>query len=438
MPHWVRMNFTNLLLVGVLAGSMGGAVAQDALPDRSGLLETEEGLLSRLQRCAFDFFWYEAHPETGLVKDRAGNDRGDDYTVASVASTGFGLASLAIGVEHDWISRDQARERALLTLRFVRDKLEEKEGWLYHFVDWKTGQRVWTCEVSSIDTALFLAGALLAGENLGGSVEDLAEEIYRRVNFRWMLTDGGERPEEKLLGHGWKPESGHLRSRWDSYSEHLILNLLAIGSPTHPIPGSCWDAWSRNIGEYKGFRTFACGPLFTHQYSQAFVDFRGLRDRGGHDYFESAVAATRANRQFCIDQAARFKTYGVNVWGLSACDVPGGGYRAYGAPPGRAVHDGTVAPWSTVAAVCFTPDAARAAVQEMHERFPGLWGRYGFGNSFNLDRNWFARDVIGIDLGAAILLIENHRSGMPWRTFMKLSCVQAGMKRAGLSREAVP
>lgn len=417
-------------LIVLLCGSLSPNAFSDQFAP-AAVAARSSVVLNQLQRAAFDFFWFEAHPTTGLVKDRAGNHRGDDYPVASIAATGFGLAALPIGVERGWITRTQAEQRAVATLKFVREKLHHERGWLYHFVDRKTGERVWKCEISSIDTALFLAGALLAGEYFGGEVKLLANSIYRRVDFQWMLTDGGTRPDEKLLGHGWKPETGFLKSRWDNYSEHLLLNLLAIGSPTHPIPASCWEAWERNTGEYKGFKTFKCGPLFTHQYSQAFIDFRGKRDRSGFDYFESAVQATKANRQFCMDQAATYKTYGSNVWGLSACDRPGGGYEAYGAPPARAVHDGTVAPWATVTAVAFTPDLALESVNFMREHFgTRLWGRYGFSDGFNVDKDWYADDVIGIDLGAAILLIENHRTGKPWRWFMGIPEIHAALEKA--------
>lgn len=408
-------------------------------PTLAGANAQPTTLLTNLQRAAFDFFWNEAHPETGLVKDRADNFQKDSYFVASTAATGFGLAALPLGVEHGWISRERAQKRATTTLKFVSQKMTHQCGWLYHFVDYRTGKRVWNCEVSSIDTGLFIAGALLAGEYFGSETKSLARELYRRVDFNWMLTDGGAKPGEKLLCHGWKPETGFLNSRWNNYSEHLFLNLLAMGSPTHPIPAACWEAWERNVGEYKGFKTFATGPLFTHQYSQAFVDFRGRRDTRGFDYFESAVQATLANRQFCLDQSARFKTYGSNVWGLSACDRPGGGYEAYGAPPGVPVHDGTIAPWATAAAVAFAPEAALDAINFMHAQFcQRLWGRYGFSNAFNLDRDWFAADVIGIDLGAAALLIENHLTGKPWQWFTRIPEIQTALKQAFPNKSDAP
>jgi hypothetical protein len=400
----------------------------------SALASEAADLLERLERGAFDFFWNETHPATGLTKDRAGNFREDDYHIASVAATGFGLAALAVGAENGWVARDPAIARAKTTLSFVRDRMEHHRGWLYHFVDWRTGDRAWKCEVSSIDTALLIAGALMAGEYFGGETKAMAEELHRRIDFPWMLTDGGARPGERLIGHGWKPETGFLKSRWDNYSEHLVLNLLALGSPTHPLPAGCWDAWERNRGEYGGFETFACAPLFTHQYSHAFIDFRGKRDRAGFDYFESAVQKTKADRQFCVDQSSKFKTYGPNAWGLSACDAPGGHYKAYGSPPGGAMHDGTISVWSTISAVAFAPDLALQAVEHLDQEHGRLlWGRYGFAGAFNLDENWVAKDVIGIDLGAALLLIENHRSGKPWAWFMKNEAISAGMKKAGFT-----
>jgi hypothetical protein len=394
---------------------------------------SETDVLFELQRKAFDFFWLEANPESGLLKDRAKNHGTDQYDVASIASTGFGLAAIPIAVERGWIPRAHGEARAKLTLQSFAGKLTNEHGWFYHFVNWKTGARVWNCEISSIDTTLLLAGALAAGEYFGGETQSLADSIYRRVDFPWMLTDGGARPDCKTLSMGWRPESGFIKSRWDTYSEHILLQILALGSPTHPIAADTWLAWKRDVGEYKGHKTFACGPLFTHQYSQAFLDLRNRRDSLGHDYFESSIQATLANRQFCIDQSGKFKTYSTNIWGLSACDNPDKSYEAYGAPPGYIHHDGTISPWNTAASVVFTPELVVASVKEMRHSQPRLWGRYGFAGAFNLDREWFAPDVIGIDLGAAVLMIENYRSGQVWSGFMKIPAIQAGLKNAELN-----
>jgi hypothetical protein len=295
---------------------------------------------------------------------------------------------------------------------------------------------MWKCEVSSIDTALLLAGALFIGEFLKGSqVEALAQELYERADFQWMLTDGGARKDEKLIGHGWKPETGFLSSRWRSYSELMILYLLAIGSPTHPIDGSSWEAWKRPVGSYAGYTTFVCGPLFIHQFSHIFVDFRDKRDSLGYDYWASSVNATKANRQFCIDNADKYRNYGENVWGLTACDGPDG-YRAYGAPPAKYanLHDGTVAPYASAASIAFTPELSVSALKCMYGKYFGrLWGRYGFSDAFNIHRDWFGTDVIGIDQGATLLMIENYRSRLIWDHFMRLDPIQRGMDKAGFS-----
>lgn len=394
---------------------------------------SDDALLDEVERRAVAYFWNEADPTTGIVKDRANNFGAADHrTVGSVAATGFGLAALAIGAERGWLERDAAAERVRTTLGFFLDQMPHEHGWFYHFVDIRTGARVWQCEVSSIDTALFLAGALCAGACFAGTdAAELADALYRRTDFAWMLTDGGTRLDSSALCHGWKPETGFLSSRWDSYCELMILYLLAIGSPTRPISDRTWDAWARPVGAYAGFETFRVGPLFVHQFSHAFVDFRGRKDRLGFDYWEASVQATLANRQFCADNAARFRTYAADFWGLSACDGPDG-YRAYSAPPGRAEHDGTVAPLAVVAALPMAPELALRSTRRLRETFGDrLWGAYGFADAFNLDRDWWDADTIGIDVGAALLMVENYRTGFVWKAFGGISAVSDAMARVG-------
>lgn len=383
-----------------------------------------DALLEELQRAAFNFFWFEAHPKTGLIKDRAGNHGPDEYHAASIASTGFGLGALPVAVERGWITHAEGEKRAQTTIRFALEKLKHERGWLYHFLDFRTGERIWNSELSSIDTGLFLTGALTAGEYFGGDTRALARQFYHRIDFNWMRTDGGAKPEELTLSMGWRPETGFIKSRWNDYNEHLVLTLLAIGSPTHGIPAASWKAWKRQTGEYKGHKTFACGPLFTHQYSQAYVDFRDRKDPLGHNYFDSSIQATLANRQFCIDQG-----YPANIWGLSATDKPDGGYDAYGAPPGEAKHDGTISPWNTVASIVFTPEHVLPAIKNLRANHEKLWGRYGFSAAYNLTKKWVAPDIIGIDAGVAILMIENHRTELVWKVFMAIPEVRAALER---------
>ncbi len=390
-----------------------------------------DSLLAQYQQTAIEYFWEEADPSTGLVKDRAANFGDDTYTVSSLAATGFGLACLPIAAKRGWLPEDEAREKARTTLDFLLNDSPHEHGWYYHFVDMRTGARVWNCELSSIDTALLVAGALTAGAHFGGEVEALADAIYARVDFPWMLTDGGAKADSLTLSHGWKPESGFLSSRWDSYCEHMVLYLLGIGSATHAIPAETWEAWNRPVGEYGGHETFRVGPLFTHQFSHAFVDFRGVHDGCGRDYWQSSVNATLANRQFCIDHADEHETHGPDLWGLSACDGPDG-YRAYSAPPGRVEQDGTVAILATLASAPFTPTLVESVAASLIKRHrDDVWGRYGFTDSVNLDRDFWAPDVIGIDVGAAVLMIENERSGMLWETFGSVPAVRRALDAAG-------
>jgi len=387
-------------------------------------------LLNLIARRAFDFFRNEAHPKTGLVKDRANNFKEDDYTICSIASTGFALSALPIGVERKWITREQGYRRALLTLRYLQ-RHEHKHGWFYHFVNWETGKRIWNCELSSIDTALLLMGALVAAQYFNTrEIKALANSLYERVDFQWMLTDGGAKPDEKLIGHGWKPETGFLRSRWHSYCEHMLLYLLAMGSPTYPIPKECWVVWERPHVTYKGFEMLTGGPLFLHQMSHVYIDFRSKRDRLGYHYGASSRNATLAQKQFCIDWRDQFKTYSADTWGLTASDGPDG-YRAYGAP-GMIEHDGTVAPTAAITSILFTPDESLAAAKAFYERYQNnLWGRYGFSNAYNLQRDWWGPDVIGIDLGMMLLALENHRTGSIWRLCSQIAPIKTGLQQAG-------
>jgi len=402
-------------------------------------LNTQQ-LMDETAKRAWQFFWRESHPETGLTKDRADNFAPDDYTVSSIASTGYALAANVVAVQRGWVKRADAERRVVRTLRFVLDEMFHFHGWLYHFVDWRDGKRVWNCEVSTIDTALFLAGALLSAQFFGGETARLADRLYRRVDFEVMRTDGGAKPEELTLSHGWKPEEGFLGGRWHSYCEHIILYILALGAPHQRTPERLWDAWGRPVVDYHGkYEHLAGGALFMHQMSHHYIDLRGRRDRLGWDYWVSSVHATLASRQFCIDNKTNLKTFDDDIWGLTASDGPEG-YRAYAAIWGDQ-PDGTVAPTAPIGSIIFTPKEVTSAMQAMYERYRArIWGRYGFSNAFNVDRDWWDRDVIGIDLGMALLALENHRTGGIWKLFIRRPEIQRGMQRAGLriTREPQP
>lgn len=382
-----------------------------------------------LSKRAFLYFREQSDPKTGLTADRAGADGSARGGVASVAATGFGLSALCAGAERGWISPGEARGRAKAALRFLLRSAPQEHGFFYHFLDMKTGARAWKSEVSTIDTALLLAGALTAKQCFAGDPEigPLATALYERVDFPWML-----KGDPALLSMGWKPESGFIAARWDTYSEHMILDLLAIGSPTHPIPAETWDRWSRRRVSYSTYSYIAGDkPLFIHQYSHAYVDFRGRRDGQGVDYFENSVLATKAQRQFFIDLAAEFPSYSKDVWGLTASDSARG-YTAWGAPPRDASIDGTVVPCAAGGSLMFTPGESLASLREMKRRWGAkIYGRYGFADAFNPATGWTGPDVLGIDQGIILLSAENMRGGRIWSWFMKNPEIGAAMSKAG-------
>lgn len=397
---------------------------------------TDSALLTEVQRRAFRFFWEKSDPTTGLTNDRAKNRGEDDYTVASVASTGYALAALPIAVEHRWVEKDKAYLRALTTLRFLHDKMPSEHGWFYHFIDKRTGERAWNCELSSIDTALLLMGTLACGQYFRGTeIERLANALYDRVDWTWMRTNGGEKPEKLTLCMGWKPEDGFIKSEWDSYNELMFLYLLGLGAKRDPLPADSWKAWTRNPITYAGMTTLAGGPIFFHQMAYGYYDFRGQRDALGWDYEVSAKEGTRINRQYCLDQSKVRKTYAPDIWGLNANDAPDG-YKAYAAPGDE---DGTVSPTGAIASIMVTPDLANAAAQGIYTRYGDkLWGNYGFGNAFNVDKDWYDPDVIGIDLGMVLLAIENHRTGLPRKLIARHPATRRAWKKAGFHRTNEP
>ncbi len=396
----------------------------------------DQAFLEDLSQRAFRYFWEQADPQTGLVRDRARTDgsvhdeRHPD--IASIAATGFGLTALCIAANRHWVDPAEARERARATLRFFTGRGPREHGWFYHWMDAKSGERRWNSEVSSIDSALLLGGVLTARQYFQDDSEmvRLATEIYQRVDFPWMLNE-----DPALLSHGWTPERGFIPHRWDRYSEQMILYLLAIGSPAHPIASDAWYAWRRPTITYRGYTYITDGPLFIHQYSHAWVDFRDRREERGSqaDYFENSIAATRAHRLFCIDLSREFPGYSENIWGITASDSPTG-YKVWGGPPRNPAIDGTVVPCAAGGSLMFTPDISLPALRTMRERFGDrIYGRYGFADAFNPTTGWVGPDVIGINVGITLLSTENLRTGGVWRWFMRNPEIPRAMELVGLA-----
>jgi hypothetical protein len=398
----------------------------------------DQAFLEDLEHRAFLYFWEQADSRTGLVRDRARTDGSaldsNHRDVASIAATGFGLTALCIAADRHWMDSELIRGRVLTTLAFFSNRAPQYHGWFYHWMDAATGERVWQSEVSSIDTALLLAGVLTVRGYYGADSEigKLSASIYDRVDFRWMLNG-----DSALLSHGWKPESGFLKNRWDHYSEESILYLLAIGSPVHSISPDSWYAWKRDPITYHGFSYIGTGPLFTHQYSHAWVDFRGLKERRPPriDYFANSVTATRAHRQFCIDLSTEFRGYTESIWGITASDSVRG-YVAWGGPPRHPDIDGTVVPCAAGGSLMFAPDICLPALRSMHAQYgKRIYSHYGFADAFNPTTGWIDTDVIGIDLGITLLSAENLRRGAIWKWFSRNPETSRALRLAGLRRQ---
>lgn len=412
------------------------ALVVAARPTAAGLSADDDAFLDDLSRRSFQYFWAHADPGTGLVLDRARADGSGPDTehsrIASAATTGFGLSALCVAAERGWVPSRKAAARAAAALRFLAEKAPREHGWFYHWMDSRTGARVWNSELSSIDTAILLAGVLTAKGCFSADKEiaRLADSIFDAVDFPWMLAG-----DPGLLSMGWYPDKGFIPARWDTYSEGPLLYILGAASRTHPLPVSSWRAWKREWVTYGAFRYLHAGtPLFTHQYPQAWVDLRGRKDADGIGYFENSALATRAHRQFCVDLAKDFPGYTAEAWGITASDGPKG-YMAWGGPPRHPDIDGTVVPAAAGGSLAFAPDIALPALRAMQSRFRSkIWGPYGFADAFNPTTGWTAVDVIGIDVGITLLSAENLRSGSVWRWFMSNPQVPAALDRIGVKR----
>ncbi len=408
------------------------ATGRDQLGDVNySLTITDVVLLEDLQRRSFLFFQEQTDPKSGLTHDRALLAGGVSEAPASVAGSGFALTAWCIADKRGWISREEARERVLRTVRFVATQVEHERGWLYHFVDVQTGKRHWDCEVSTVDTALYLKGAIFAREYFqDAEITRWVDATYRRIDWQWALNGGS------TLSHGWMPETGFLETRWDQFAEMMGLYLLGLGAETDALPAGTWRAWRREPEVSFGGRTFVhCPPLFTHQYAHAWFDFRNKRDRG-LNYWDNSVSATLAQREWCAGLGEKFPGWSMSLWGVTASDSPDG-YKAWGGPQSAfAEVDGTLAPCAAAGSLPFAPKECLEALHAMRElALPGIWGRYGFTDAFNLSKAWVSPDALAIDVGITLMMAENLRSGMVWEYFMRAPEVRRGMRVAGFQSE---
>jgi hypothetical protein len=417
------------------------ATVAKPLPGKTTVLPPVEGLdagfvlnaadsafLDEVQRRAVLYFVEQSDPVTGLTRDRAPNNGTFSKSPSSAAATGFALTAWCIADQRGWMGPGEARRRTVQALRSVADVHAHEHGWLYHFVSATDGKRMWRSEASTIDTALFLQGALTAREYLRDpEVTELVNQIYARIDWKWALNDG------VTLSHGWKPETGFIPHRWDNYAEMMGLYLLGIGATNNPLPVETWSAWQRGPIVGPEGRTFIQGgSLFTHQYAQAWFDFRGKRDAYA-DYWQNSVEATLAQREWSATQSVRFPLWSKELWGVSASDSARG-YMPWGIPLKHSseYYDGTLVPCAPGGSLPFAPRECLTALKKMREvGGEALWGRYGFADAFNPQTGWVGPDVIGIDVGITLVMAENLRSGLVWNIFMRAPEVQRGMKLAG-------
>jgi hypothetical protein len=449
------------------------AWAREASYDYDRLSKPQQAMVADLERRSFQWFWDSANPVNGLIPDHYPGP-----SFSSIASVGFGLTAYGIGVERGYITRAQAVQRTLTTLRFFADAPQNASeddaagyhGFFYHFLDMRSGKRFdRAIELSSVDTTLLLGGVLFAESFYDRDtarekeIRSLAETIYRRVDWTWM------QPRAPLVSMGWTPGGKFIDSDWKGYDEGKLVYILALGSPTHAIADDAWSAWAstypRQWGTFYGQTFLNFAPLFGHQYSEAWVDFRGIRDEWGRahglDYFENGRRATYAQRDYAIANPAHWKDYGADTWGLTACNGPGDitlnlpgrgerkfdGYTARGAGLDYISDDGTIAPTAAAGSIAFAPEIVVPALQAMQQRYgKDVYDRYGFVDAFNpsLDvsfvpkegravpgKGWFDSLQIGIDQGPIVVMIENWRSGLVWKVMRRNPYVRKGLLRAG-------
>ncbi|MBV9931260.1 MAG: Tat pathway signal protein [Alphaproteobacteria bacterium] len=440
------------------------AAAAAALPGRGANAGARRaGFLEDLQRRTFRFFWDTTNPANGLAADRW-----PTKSFASIAATGFALTALAVGETRGFVARAQAARRALTTLRFLHDApqgdsaagMTGYRGFFYHFLDPATGRRFGRTEVSTIDTALLLAGALTAKQHFDRpgekAIGEFADALLARVDWAWAM------PRRPLIALGWHPESGFHPQDWTAYNEAMLLYLLALGAPEQPAPAESWSSWLKPAESHwrtvEGIPHLAFPPLFGHQYSHVWIDFRGIRDSfcrtHGLDYFENSRRAVRAQQLYAVRNPLGWKGYDARQWGLTACDGPadvtlgGRAFRSYSARGPGEFDDGTIAPTAAGGAIPFAPEICLPTLEAMATRHgPALYDRYGFADAFNpsfdgvvatpsrgkviAGHGWYDSDRLGIDQGPILAMAENHRSGLLWRLMRGEPVIRRGLERAG-------
>ncbi len=413
-----------------------------------------------LKKRTFEYFWTLADSTNFQIPDRY-----PSLTFSSIAATGFGLSSYIVGIENKYITREQGADRVLKTLEILwslpqgpaSTDVSGHKGFFYHFLNLDDAHRFKTVELSSIDTGLLMAGILSCMTYFDGAnpqekeLRQLADQLYKRVDWQWMMKSNGK------MSMGWHPERGFIESEWRGYNEAMILIIMAMGSPTHPIASNAWSKWCETypIDTFYGQKNIQFDPLFGHQYSHIWIDFKSIQDSVtnaiGSDYFENSRKATLSNRAYCKANPSKYIGYGPNCWGLTACDGPTNekmivdgierqfyDYRARGAAATQVIDDGTIAPTAAGGSYPFTPKESTACLAHIWNTYPASVGEFGFKDAFNLTykdaknpNGWFDIDYLGIDQGPILLQIQNHETAIIWETMKKNPYIIAGLTKAG-------
>ena len=396
-----------------------------------------EDLIYKELHKSYNFFIREANLNKnskgyGLIRDKTIYSN----NVASIASVGFGLAALIVGVEHNWISYKKAYDRANKTLDTFINNVEGENGFYYHFVNMQTGKREWNCEISIIDTAIFICGAITAGEYFKKDVQKKAEALFKKINWEWYRNK-----ENNLFYMGYKPEIGFW-GQWDMYAEQLVTYVLGAGSPTYPINKSMYYEFERKTKDYNNIKSIIytyCGTLFAYQYSHVWIDFRNIVDENEIQWFDNSIKATRANRLYCIENSTKYKTYGENSWGATSCVTPEG-YKIQGTQPCgvdlNVENNGTISPCGAIGSIVFTTKESISAMEYYYNNYKKLWGKYGFKDAYNLEneKEWYSKEYIGIDKGIEVLMIENYLNETIWKYFIKNKYVIKGLEILGFEK----
>lgn len=477
LGRWLHLLVVALSVISVAQPAATAERVPNVLVERSRTVAIDrdpDPVLHNLERRTFRFFWNTANKKNGMIPDRYPSP-----SFASIAAVGFGLTAYVVGAERGYVSRSQARLRVLRTLRFLESLPQGEDehgfagykGFYYHFLNMEDGLRFGTSELSTVDTALLLGGVLLCQSYFDRDaraeeeIRELAEKIYTRVDWQWAQN----RPP--AISHGWRPETGFLRFDWRGYNEAMLVYILALGSPSFPVEKDAWEEWTRTYkaswGKFSGQELLSFGPLFGHQYSHVWIDFRGIQDdymrSRGMDYFENSRRAAYAQRWYATENPMRWRGYDSEIWGLSASDGPADtvqifndeerGFFTYAGRGTAAPHlldDGTIAPTAAISSIAFAPEIAIPTLRAFRARFgENLYQRYGFLDAVNpsftyqdvplrhgkvIDGvGWVASDYLGIDQGPIVAMIENYRSELLWRVMQRNPHMRRGLARAGFA-----